>query len=82
VDGGEHVSELRQTISSLFIPQLIYEHVEPLWNDIDRERLLTPSPELSGNPTNSHQVAKHEELEKVMMNLALRSIFCSHIEGF
>jgi hypothetical protein len=34
-----------------FIPQVIHEHGEPLWNDVDREKLLIRQPELSGNPT-------------------------------
>jgi hypothetical protein len=32
-------------------------------------------PELSGNPTNSHLVAKQEELEKKMMNFALQIFY-------
>jgi hypothetical protein len=35
----------------LFIPQEIYEHGEPWWNDIDRGKLLICPPELSGNPS-------------------------------
>jgi hypothetical protein len=46
----------------LFIPQVIYEQGEPWWNDTDRTKLLIHPPELSGNPTNSHLVAKQEEL--------------------
>jgi hypothetical protein len=30
---------------------MVYEHEEPLYNDIDSENLLTRPPELSGNPT-------------------------------
>jgi hypothetical protein len=54
----------------LFIPQVIYEHGEAWWNDTDRRKLLIYPSELSVDPTNSHLVAKHEELAKKMMNLA------------
>jgi hypothetical protein len=43
----------------LFIPQEIYEYGEPWWSDIDRGKLLCP-PELSGNSTNKHLIAKQE----------------------
>jgi hypothetical protein len=33
-------------------------------NDIDRVKLLILLPEISGNPTSSHLVAKHEEMDK------------------
>jgi hypothetical protein len=32
----DYVSELRPSMGLLFIPQVIYEHREPWWNDIDR----------------------------------------------
>jgi hypothetical protein len=35
----------------LIILQVIYEHGEPRWNDIDRLKLLISLPELSGNYT-------------------------------
>jgi hypothetical protein len=57
----------------LFIPQVIYEHGETWWNDIDRGKLLR-LPEISGNPMSSHLVAK-QKLAKEIMNLALQSIF-------
>jgi hypothetical protein len=50
------------------------EHVEPWWNDIDRKKLLIRPPELSGNPTSSHLVAKQEELEKEIIKFVLRNI--------
>jgi hypothetical protein len=40
---------------------MIYEPGVPWWNDIDRGKLIYP-PELSGNLTSSHLVAKQEEL--------------------
>jgi hypothetical protein len=35
--GKDYVSEIRPQMSLLFIPQVIYEHGEPWWNDIGRE---------------------------------------------
>jgi hypothetical protein len=68
--GRDHVSELRPPTGLLFIPQVIYEHGEPWWNDNDRGKLIHP-PELSGNPTSSHLVARQEKLANKIMNLAL-----------
>jgi hypothetical protein len=56
-------------------PQVIYEHGERWWNDIDREQLLIRPPELSGKPSSSHIVAKQEKLAKEIMILTFRSIF-------
>jgi hypothetical protein len=42
------MSELRPPTGLLFITQVIYEHGEQWWNDIDRG-YLSYSPELSGN---------------------------------
>jgi hypothetical protein len=36
VVGWDYVSELRPPTGPLFILQVIYEHGEPWWNDIDR----------------------------------------------
>jgi hypothetical protein len=47
---------------------VIYEHGEPWWKDIDRQKLLIRPLELSRNPT-----GKAGELAKEM-NSALRSI--------
>jgi hypothetical protein len=65
--GWDYVCELRPPTGLLFVPQ-IHENVQPWWND-DREKHLIHAPELSGNPTSSHLVAKQEELVKEM-NLA------------
>jgi hypothetical protein len=35
------------------ISQAIYELEEPLWNDINKRKLLIRQPELSSNPTSS-----------------------------
>jgi hypothetical protein len=58
-------------VGLLFIPQVIYEHAELWWYDINRGKLLNHPPEPSGNPTSSHLLAKQEELVKEMMNFAL-----------
>jgi hypothetical protein len=49
--GWDYVSELQPPTGLLFIPQVIYEHVESWMNDIDRGKLLIHPSELSGNPT-------------------------------
>jgi hypothetical protein len=38
--GWDYVSELRPPKGLLFIPYVMYEHGEPRWNDMDREKLL------------------------------------------
>jgi hypothetical protein len=45
--GFDHISELRPPPGPLFIPQVIYEHEETWWNDIDRGKLLIRPPERS-----------------------------------
>jgi hypothetical protein len=52
---------------------VIYEHGEQWWNDINRGKLPIHPPELSGNPTSDHLVAKQEELMKEIMHFALQS---------
>jgi hypothetical protein len=39
------------TTGEFFIPQVIYEHGERWWNDIDRDKLLIRPSEFSGNYT-------------------------------
>jgi hypothetical protein len=51
-------------MDQLFIPHMIHGHRERWWNDIDRRKLLICPPELSGNPTNSHLIAKQDKLVK------------------
>jgi hypothetical protein len=46
----------------LFIIQVIYEHGEPRWNDITREKLLIRPPKLSGNHTSRVIIAKQVQL--------------------
>jgi hypothetical protein len=45
--GRKYVSELRLQTGLLFILQMIYEHGESQWNDIDKGKLLIRPPELS-----------------------------------
>jgi hypothetical protein len=54
---------------------VIYEHEEPLWNDIDRGKLPIHPPELSGIPTSIHLVANQEELGEVNDEFGLQNIF-------
>jgi hypothetical protein len=49
--GLDYVSKLQPQMGILFIPQVIYEHGDPCWNDIDRGKLPIRPPELSGNLT-------------------------------
>jgi hypothetical protein len=58
------------------------EHGEPWWNDIDRRELLTHPPELSGNPTSSHLVAMHGELEKEFFLFCLTKYFFHVSKGY
>jgi hypothetical protein len=62
--GRDYISELQPPTGLLFIPQVIYEHGETWWNDIDRGKILIRQPEFSGSPTSSHLVANQEELGK------------------
>jgi hypothetical protein len=48
--GLNYVSELRVPTGLLYISQVIYEHVEPRWNDIYRGKLLIYPAHLPGNP--------------------------------
>jgi hypothetical protein len=50
---------------------VIYAHGVPWWNDVDGRNLLIHPPELSGNPTSRHLVAKQEEPVKEIMNFAI-----------
>jgi hypothetical protein len=50
--GCDYISELQPPMGLLFIPQVIYEHGGPWWNDISRRKLIRP-PELYGNSTSS-----------------------------
>jgi hypothetical protein len=55
----------------LFIPEVIYEHGEPWWKDIDRETLNYSSRSLWPSYQQSYLAAKQEELSKKMMNFIL-----------
>jgi hypothetical protein len=79
LDHGDHVDRVRLYLGTVATnrpivhPQVMYEHGEPWWNDSDRGKLLIQPFELSDNHTNSHLVAKQEELAKET-NLALQNI--------
>jgi hypothetical protein len=50
--GSDYVSDLLPPVGLLVFLQMINEDGEPWWNDdVDRGKLLTCPPELSGNPT-------------------------------
>jgi hypothetical protein len=73
-----YVSELRPPTGLLFIPRWFMSMEE--W--YRQGKLLIRPPELSGNSTSSHLVAKQKELAKEIINLAVRSngsLTCSKI---
>jgi hypothetical protein len=74
VDGVRYVSELRWTTGLLFIPQVIYEHGEPWWNDVNRGNswLVHPS-SLAILPAKSS--GRKQNWAKRIMNFALWSFF-------
>jgi hypothetical protein len=69
VDGARLRSELWPPTGLLFIPQ-----VTLAWRTMveryRQDKLPIRPPELTGNPTSSHLVAKQEVLAKKIMNLA------------
>jgi hypothetical protein len=68
--GRGYVSELRPPTPLLFSPEMIYEHGEPWWNDTDRRKFLIRPPELCGNCSSSHLVAKQEDTANEIINVA------------
>jgi hypothetical protein len=58
--GWDYISELLPLTDLLFIPNVIHEHGEPWWNDINIGKLQIPSPELSGNPVSRRLVASRK----------------------
>jgi hypothetical protein len=69
----DFISVPRQLTVLLFFPQVIYEHGEPRWNDIDRRKLIL-QPQLSGNSTSSHLVEKQEEHGEGTVEFCLRNV--------
>jgi hypothetical protein len=65
----------------LFIPEVIHEHEETWWNDIDRGTLLIRPPELSGKPTSTHLVAKENELGEGNYEFGLTKYPFSYFAG-
>jgi hypothetical protein len=72
--GRDYASELRPPMGLLSIPQVIYEHEETRWNDIEKGKLIRPPDLTSILPTQS-SISKQEKREREIMNLALRSIY-------
>jgi hypothetical protein len=69
--GQDFVSELRPPAGLFFIPEVIYEYGESLWNnDVVRGKLICPL-QLSGNLyQQSRLVAKQEERGEKMLDFA------------
>jgi hypothetical protein len=65
----DYFSELRPP--SLFVPQVIYEHGEQWWNDMNRRKLLISQPDISANPASSNLLAKEKEMAKKTIHFAL-----------
>jgi hypothetical protein len=57
-----------------FIPQMIYEHGEPWWNDTGRGKLLIRPPELSVRTT-STAIQQQSRRNLEVKNLALEIYF-------
>jgi hypothetical protein len=67
------------TTDLLFIPQVIYEHGEPRWNDVNRRKLLTRPTDIFGNPTSSHLVASRRNGRR-NDEFGLAKHFCSYLQ--
>jgi hypothetical protein len=74
----DYVSELRPQTFLLFIHQMIYEHGEPWWNDIDRRKPLIRPPELSHNLTSSHLIARRRNRRREWWIWPCE-VFCSYL---
>jgi hypothetical protein len=48
VDGVNYVSDLPPPAGLLLVPQVIHEYGEPWWSYVNRGKLLSRAPELSG----------------------------------
>jgi hypothetical protein len=73
--GRDYRSELQPPTGLLSILQVIHEHGEPWWKDINRGKYLICPPQITANPTKSHLVAKE------MINFMLQ-VFRSYFKGF
>jgi hypothetical protein len=47
---NDHVNGVRLCLRTAAIQQIIYEHGQPRWNDIDRRKLLIRPLKLCGKP--------------------------------
>jgi hypothetical protein len=81
--GSGYVSELRPLMGPLFILQIIYDHGEPWWNDIDRRKHVIRPPKLFGNPTSSHLVASSKAVRtgKGNAGFGLKKYIYFYFEG-
>jgi hypothetical protein len=66
--GRDYMSELWPPVGLLFSPQVIYEHGELWWNDIDRKTTDLSTRALAILPAESSG-SSQEEQAKEMMNL-------------
>jgi hypothetical protein len=79
VDAVRLVTQLRSPPGLLFIPQMICEHGEPWWNNIDRGKLLILAPELSGNSASRGGTGEESGefcLTKYLFNTSKCSLTC------
>jgi hypothetical protein len=54
---------------------------KPCWNNVGGGKLLIRPPELSGNPSSSHLVAKQKKLSEVNDEFGLKNYICSYLKG-
>jgi hypothetical protein len=81
--GWDCVSELRLPTGVLLIPQVIHEHGEPWWNDVDRGNFqFVHHSSLRESYWQSHLVVKPEGLDEGNGGFCLRSISFTHVEFF
>jgi hypothetical protein len=77
--GWDYISELQPPTGLLFIPQLIYEHGKPWWNDIGRGNSWFVH---HGNPTSSHLVPMQEEMGAGNDEFDTTKYLCSYFRHF
>jgi hypothetical protein len=63
----------------LFIHQVIYEHEEAWWNDINMEKLLLHLSELSGKARRNGEGNNEFSLEKNLFHISKGSLTCHKI---
>jgi hypothetical protein len=73
--GLDYVSELLPPTGLLIITKVLYEHGQPRWNDVDREKTTDSSTRALSQSYQQSSGSKQEERANGMMNLALPLIF-------